>query len=568
MPDGVDDGGIVLSPSIPIMTEDPEALGVGDLGSNDHVGFSARVPLGPGDHETLGLGTLTGDGAPIEEKLFFEGITDYATYAALPKQALRASGLLGPIQAPSFPETITIGAITLTPTGGGNRTPGNNDYNATITPVTSLVAEIVAAINDPLNSFASFVFAVNEDPYVRIIAKTPGAAGNSIVLTSSDVGELYGPWPTATQGIDFSDGGGGADIIFLNDGSTWAGLGFPAGPQTIVVANAEDPTKDGTYGAAIHGGIPAALALGAGSWGAPGSFDDNTATITRLGLLPAPGSLSGGADSQVEYGDYARVTTGTAKGAYRWIERLNGTPVQMWLPADYSARITDYVRDASGNPCKISTGIGGDTKAILDSRGWSDANSINGTVADAGGDIELQSNTGVSDRGIYEFIPADALLTRRLLQVMECDIVQVVGSAGSKSLGAYSVVRSVVANHVPPWQTWAADGNSNQARFMLGTGASSAGNGAINYTAYQRMFNDLAVGYTYAGGGLGPEKFGYSRVWLADNGLTLDDAIVSFSQLGGGQPSAQFIRLISLNSGGGVTGIWRVREFHLFELEG
>jgi hypothetical protein len=50
MPDGVDDGGIVLSPSIPIMTEDPEALGVGDLGGNDHVGFSARVPLGPGDH--------------------------------------------------------------------------------------------------------------------------------------------------------------------------------------------------------------------------------------------------------------------------------------------------------------------------------------------------------------------------------------------------------------------------------------------------------------------------------------------------------------------------------------
>lgn len=91
-------------------------------------------------------------------------------------------------------------------------------------------------------------------------------------------------------------------------------------------------------------------------------FFDGFTDYATYAALPAAGVA--------EYGDYARVTTGTAKGLYRWIESLNGDNVQMWLPAQISMRITDYARDAAGHPAKFSCGIGGDNIASLTSRGW------------------------------------------------------------------------------------------------------------------------------------------------------------------------------------------------------
>jgi hypothetical protein len=398
--DDPDGGSVGLFPSVFLGPGEHET-GLDGLAGPETAAIFPSVFLGPGDHETLGMNGFTSDWPGIEEKLFFDSFTDAANYAALPSEpvlAARATGLLGPIQAPSFPETITVGAVTLTPTGGGNRTSGNDDYNATIGTLSLLVAEIVDAINDPLNSFAAFVTAVDLDPYVGIVAKTPGVAGNSIVLTSSDTGELYGPWPTTTQGIDFNEGGGGSDLITLTDGSTWTGLGFPAGPQTIVIANAENGAKyNGTYGVSASG-----VNLFPGNvWAFPSHLDDNTATITRLGLIPAPGFLSGGVDAAVSalsHGEYYRVTGGSAAGSWwqyaRWINSTTkGTPLGMFLPSSYFGRVTDYIRDASGNPYRISVGLGGDKRATILTRGFAE-NNIGGTVADVSGTIELNSNIG------------------------------------------------------------------------------------------------------------------------------------------------------------------------------
>jgi hypothetical protein len=268
-------GGTIIWPS-PI---DPNPPGGGGLLDDP---FPA--PLIPAIHVVNAPGILdqlaTGDAVPI-------GVTGVA-----------ATGTLGPIQAPSFPTSITIGVNTLNPVAG-NRTSGLDNYQGTLgsfgNPAPQ-VAEIVAAINDPLNSFFGQVFATDLSPYILITAQTPGTAGNSIVLTSSDLNQLFGPWPVATQGLDFVDGGGASDLIVLTDGTLWPGLGFPTGPRTIIVANAEVPaTYDGTYAGSNPGALPAALAVGL-VWPAPGYVDDNTATVTAQGIVPAPGTLSGGVD--------------------------------------------------------------------------------------------------------------------------------------------------------------------------------------------------------------------------------------------------------------------------------
>jgi len=97
-----------------------------------------------------------------------------------------AQGAIRVLTAPLVPgDTFTIGATVFTAVAGP-RTPGANDFNGSLGTTAALQTELIAAINDPLNGAAGFIVASAGLPGdVRLTAVTPGAAGNSIALSTS-----------------------------------------------------------------------------------------------------------------------------------------------------------------------------------------------------------------------------------------------------------------------------------------------------------------------------------------------------------------------------------------------
>ena len=95
--------------------------------------------------------------------------------------------------------TLTIGGQALTPTAGP-RTSGSNDYNRTSGSIALIRADIVAAINDPLNGFAAIATASDDTGGVLNLTAVPlGSLGNAVTLVSSDTSLTVGG-PTFTGG--------------------------------------------------------------------------------------------------------------------------------------------------------------------------------------------------------------------------------------------------------------------------------------------------------------------------------------------------------------------------------
>jgi hypothetical protein len=95
--------------------------------------------------------------------------------------------------------TLTIGGQALTPTAGP-RTSGSNNYNSTLGSIALIRADIVAAINDPLNGFAAIATASDDTGGVLNLTAVPlGSLGNAVTLVSSD-GSLIVGGPTFTGG--------------------------------------------------------------------------------------------------------------------------------------------------------------------------------------------------------------------------------------------------------------------------------------------------------------------------------------------------------------------------------
>jgi hypothetical protein len=81
--------------------------------------------------------------------------------------------------------TLTIGGQALTP-AAGPRTSGSNNYNANLVTVAAIRADIVAAINDPLNGFAAIATASDGTGGVLNLTAMPlGSLGNAVTLVSS-----------------------------------------------------------------------------------------------------------------------------------------------------------------------------------------------------------------------------------------------------------------------------------------------------------------------------------------------------------------------------------------------
>ncbi len=126
---------------------------------------------------------------------------------ALPVGAGPAAGTVTIVSAPlAAGDTIEIGTLqdNLTLTGvAGARTPGLNDFNATLVTVGLLQAEIVSAINDGLNGFAAdYTAAVSGPADVVVTMNASGKLGNAqnIIPTTAPVGGITAAAPTFTGG--------------------------------------------------------------------------------------------------------------------------------------------------------------------------------------------------------------------------------------------------------------------------------------------------------------------------------------------------------------------------------
>lgn len=80
-------------------------------------------------------------------------------------------------------DTITVNGITLTGVGGA-RTPGNDDFDATLVSVSALATEIFNAVSDPANSFVGSVSAILGVTTVEF----QSVSGGDITITTTSSG--------------------------------------------------------------------------------------------------------------------------------------------------------------------------------------------------------------------------------------------------------------------------------------------------------------------------------------------------------------------------------------------
>lgn len=133
-----------------------------------------------GDVITIAGIALTADSVTTPGGLNFDAgtqATDTLVVTAAPSSATVTVDT-GPANGGPFP---------LAP-AGGPRTPGSDDYDETLGTTAAIAAEIASAINDPANSFATFMSAsVGPGPSdVTLTWTVPGDSANVITNTSSD----------------------------------------------------------------------------------------------------------------------------------------------------------------------------------------------------------------------------------------------------------------------------------------------------------------------------------------------------------------------------------------------
>jgi hypothetical protein len=114
--------------------------------------------------------------------------------------ATQATGSLTVAALLAAGNTITIAGIALTGVAGA-RTPGDNDFDASLGTEDALAAEIAAALNDTENEFDATVFAVAAGPVVNLVAGADyiGPYGNAVTLATS-TGDITLSGPALTGG--------------------------------------------------------------------------------------------------------------------------------------------------------------------------------------------------------------------------------------------------------------------------------------------------------------------------------------------------------------------------------
>jgi len=124
-------------------------------------------------------------------------------------------------------DTITINGTNLTGVIG-SRTSGANDFSVASMDPTVVAAEIVDAINDPANAFASLVSASSVGAVATVDAITAGAGGNSITLAAS----VTLPGAVTLSGATLSGGGAAGSLMASGEAlldNCWLQATDPAG---------------------------------------------------------------------------------------------------------------------------------------------------------------------------------------------------------------------------------------------------------------------------------------------------------------------------------------------------
>ena len=120
------------------------------------------------------LAANCGNGTPIQA----EGTVTVTTPAIT-----QAEGTIT-VTTPAAGATITIGGVVLTAVAGA-RTPGSDDFDQSSGDPATIAADIVAAINDAGNSFATIATATSLDAVVTLEAVPVGTLGNAVTLASN-----------------------------------------------------------------------------------------------------------------------------------------------------------------------------------------------------------------------------------------------------------------------------------------------------------------------------------------------------------------------------------------------
>lgn len=86
-------------------------------------------------------------------------------------------------------DTILLGGVALTAAAGA-RTSGGDDFDGSLATAALVAADIVAAINDPANSFATFVVAQVDPVNSARVQLRPVPSSNTTLTVSSTSGDL------------------------------------------------------------------------------------------------------------------------------------------------------------------------------------------------------------------------------------------------------------------------------------------------------------------------------------------------------------------------------------------
>ena len=168
-------------------------------GASDTVEISAAIATTPQNVLLRGLTIVNSTAAQTCVRIL--GADSFATGTVTVNAAPLATG-----------DTITIAGTALTGTAGV-RASGSNDFSVSSMTTDGIAAEIVEAINDTANSFATLVEATAVLNVVTLTAVTAGVAGDAITTVSltTPPGNMTDSGATLT--------GGGAAGSLVGDGA-------------------------------------------------------------------------------------------------------------------------------------------------------------------------------------------------------------------------------------------------------------------------------------------------------------------------------------------------------------
>jgi hypothetical protein len=249
-------------------------------------------------------------------------------------------------------------------------------------------------------------------------------------------------------------------------------------------------------------------------------------------------------------GAFGAVTTTAAAGVYTYVSSVGGFTLDMWLPSWVVSRGITYVENGSGDPCRLSAKIGGESVTTLTSRGWTVNATGTSTVTTSGDQVLLDCTATAPNNAQIAFNPL-TVVAGDVFCVLEVNSITHTGAG--PELGAltgwYDASRAVFVTH--------NQGNvKNKHRF---TGFPAAlGHGDYSGSAYDRLFC-MGQWSTVA---TGSDMF---EVWPANIGRKTGSGHFQIDRADMGATATTQL-LVQCNASSGSVASMRIQEVHLFQL--